>query len=405
MNHIPNFWLDNNTTDKANRHSCCGCSACESACAKHAIKMQADQEGFVYPVVNEDLCVDCGLCSKVCPVANKCENDAPYVKSYGGYSTDQKVIDSCASGGIATALSIDTIRKGGVVFGVRFNEAYNASEYCIVRTEEELWSLCSSKYIQPSKSGIHKQIKEELKKDIPVLFVGCPCDVAALVRYLRKDYKNLLTCELFCAGITSAKVVEGYRVFREKKVGSKLVAFNVRNKEKGWFVQHIKEEYQNGKVYYKNHFGTYLGYGFLNFRRPSCYHCQYKKNTTMCDIKVGDFWGIKDTDPYWNPKGVSVILAKTQKGNEVLKTLPDFLLSEIDYTKATVNNAGFMAHPNENLLKRRNRFAYVFIDQDKGLEAACRATAPKSFWVKYYVPTSFHTFIKKMFHLFVDKKK
>ena len=67
------------------------------------------------------------------------------------------------------------------------------------------------------------------------------------------------------------------------------MAFNVRNKEKGWFVQHIKEEYQNGKVYYKNHFGTYLGYGFLNFRRPSCYHCQYKQNITMCDIKVGDF--------------------------------------------------------------------------------------------------------------------
>ena len=125
----------------------------------------------------------------------------------------------------------------------------------------------------------------------------------------------------------------------------------------------------------------------------------------MCDIKVGDFLGIKDTDPYWNPKGVSVILAKTQKGLEALKTLTDFLLIEIDNTKATVNNAGFMGHPNENLLKRRNRFAHFFINQGKDLEIACRATAPKTFWVKYYVPTSFHSFIKKMFHLFVDKKK
>lgn len=403
MNHIPNFWLDNNTTDKANRHTCCGCSACESACAKHAIKMQPDQEGFLYPVVNEELCVECGLCTKVCPVANKCENDAPYVKSYGGYSTDQKVIDSCASGGIATALSIETIRKEGVVFGVSFNEAYNASEYCMVRTEEELWSLCSSKYIQPSKSGIHKMVKDELAKGIPVLFVGCPCDVAALHRYLRKDYDNLLTCELFCAGTTSTKVLEGYREFREKKVGSKLIAFNVRNKEKGWFVQHIKEEFANGKVTYKNHFGTYLGHAFLTFRRPSCYHCQYKQNITYSDIKVGDFWGIKPSDPFWNPKGVSVILTKTEKGVNALESLKNFNLYEIDHKRATVNNHGFMQTPGDVLEHKRETFARFFIEENKGLVAACKATASKSFWVKYYVPTSFHSTMKKVFHFFKDR--
>lgn len=403
MNHILNFWLDNNTTDKANRQSCCGCSACESICAKQAIKMQADKEGFLYPVVNESLCVDCGLCSKVCPVANKCENDAPYVKSYGGYSTDQKVIGSCASGGIATALSIDTIRKGGAVFGVRFNEAYNASEYCVVRTEDELWALCSSKYIQPAKSGIHKVVKEELQKGIPVLFVGCPCDVAALYRYLRKDYENLLTCELFCAGTTSTKVLDGYREFRERKMGSRLIAFNVRNKEKGWFVQHIKEEFENGKVTYKNHFGTYLGHAFLTFRRPSCYHCQYKQNTTYCDIKVGDFWGIKPTDPFWNPMGVSVILAKTEKGVNALESLKEFNLYEIEHAKATINNAGFMGQTPAGAQARRDRFEKIFITENKGIEAACKATASKGFWVKYYVPSSWHTAMKKVFHFFKDK--
>lgn len=240
MAHIENFWSDRTTTDKTLRKTCCGCTACESICSRIAISMQADKEGFMYPVVNDDLCVDCGLCLKVCPVSNECEDKKPYVKSYGGYSTNERVINSCASGGIATALSIDTIRKGGVVFGVRFNDAYNASEYCVVRTEDELWELCSSKYIQPSKSGIHKIVKEELTKGIPVLFVGCPCDVAALHLFLRKDYDNLLTCELFCAGITSTKVLGAYRMFREKKMGARLVAFNVRNKEKGWFVQRIK---------------------------------------------------------------------------------------------------------------------------------------------------------------------
>lgn len=405
MAHIDNFWTDIVITNKVNRHHCCGCSACESICGKKAIVMKVDKEGFAYPVVNEEICVNCGLCVSVCPIINTCENNKSYLKSYGGYSKDQHIINASASGGIATALSFEIIKQGGIVYGVRFNESYSASEYVRIDNTEDLWALCSSKYVQPSMSGMHAAVKRDLNKGLKVLFIGCPCYVAGLKRYLRNEYANLMTCELFCAGITSSKVLDEYRSLRERKVGSKLIAFNVRDKERGWFIQHIKEKYMNGKVYYKNHFGTYLGYGFLNFRRPSCYHCQYKQNITMCDIKVGDFWGIKDSDPYWNPKGVSVILAKTQKGVDTLQALPNFLLCEIEHTKATINNAGFMGHPDEDLLKRRERFAHIFIDQEKGLTAACKETAPTSFWIKYYVPTSFHTFMKKIFHIMIDKKR
>lgn len=358
----------------------------------------------MYPVINKKLCVDCGLCVKVCPVVNECDNKKPYIKSYGGYSTNERVINSCASGGVATALSISTIENGGVVFGVQFNKDYDAAEYVKIETLDGLWSLCSSKYVQPSKSGVYVQVKNELAAGRKVLFVGCPCDIAGLKRFLHKDFDNLLTCELFCAGITTNKLLADYRSMREKKVGSKLVAFNVRNKEKGWFVQHIKEEYADGTTYFKNHFGTYLGYGFLTFRRPSCYHCQYKQDITMCDIKAGDFWGIKDTDPYWNPKGVSVILAKTQKGVNELESLKEFNLYEIDHTKATINNHGFMRKPGEALEAKREVFERVFIEEAKGLEAACKATAPLSFWIKYYVPSSFHATMKKLFHAIIDKK-
>ena len=402
--HIQNIWVDSVSTNKESRYLCCGCSACESACGKDAISMIADNEGFIYPVVNEEVCVNCGLCVKVCPIINECEDKSPYMKSFGGYSMDEHIINSCASGGIATALSIETIRQGGVVYGVQFNDNYDSADYVRVNVIKDLWRLCSSKYVQASKYKIHTAVKADLNNGVKVLFVGCPCDIAGLKRYLHKEYKNLLTCELFCAGVTSSKILDEYKVLRERKIGSKLIAFNVRNKEKGWFIQYIKEEYQNGKIYYQNHFGSFLGYGFLNFRRPSCYHCQYKKNVSMCDIKVGDFWGIKITDPFWNPKGVSVILAKTQKGLNALKQLPNFYLCEIDYTKATINNAGFMCFPNETLLKRRDKFANIFIDQKKGLKVACKATAPMSFWLKHYVPISFHSFLKKIFHIFVDKK-
>ena len=403
MAHIENFWSNTNTSNKTDRRECCGCTACESICGKKAITMRIDQEGFRYPVVNEDFCVDCGLCVKVCPVTNPCENKTPYLKSYGGYSTNERIIHSCASGGVATALSIATIEQGGIVFGVRFAEDYNSAEYVKVDSIEDLWSLCSSKYVQPSKSGIHALVKKKLLTGRQVLFIGCPCDVAGLKRYLHREYDNLLTCELFCAGVTTDRLLADYRTLRERKVGSKLVALNVRNKDKGWFVQHIKEEYENGKTFYKNHFGTYLGYGFLTFRRPSCYHCQYKQDTTYCDIKVGDFWGIKDSDPFWNPNGVSVILAKTQKGVSALEALTEFSLHETNYAKATMNNHGFMSNPGEALEAKRETFGRIFIS--KGLAKACKATAPLSFWIKYFVPSSFHSTMKKVYHAIIDKKQ
>ena len=379
MAHIENFWEDTLTSNKVNRWKCCGCTACESICGKKAITMCIDQEGFRYPVVDEELCVDRGGCRNVSPETNPCENKTPYLKSYGGYSTKERIIHSCASGGMATALSIATIEKGGVIFGVRFTEDYNSAEYVKVDSIADLWSLCSSKYVQPSKSGIHALVKKELFTGRQVLFIGCPCDVAGLKRYLHGEYDNLLTCELFCAGITTEKILAEYRTLREKMVGSKLVALNVRDKDKGWFVQHIKEEYENGKIFYKNHFGTYLGYGFLTFRRPSCYRCQYKQDMTYSDVKVGDFWGIKDTDPFWNPNGVSVILAKTQKGVSALEGLNEFKLYETNYAKATMNNHGFMGNPGKALEDKREEFGRIFIN--KGLEKACRMTAPLSFLI------------------------
>lgn len=403
MTHIKNFWLSIGISNKENRQYCCGCSACESICGKNAIIMHSDQEGFMYPKIDETLCVDCGLCVKVCPILNECTNDKPYIESFAGYSIDKKIIHLSASGGIATALSIYVIQNGGVVFGVQFDKAYTSTEYVKVETIDNLWNLCSSKYIQPLKSGIFVLVKKELLKGKKVLFIGCPCDIAGLKRYLCREYDNLLTCELFCAGITTNKLLVDYCKMREKKVGSKLIYLNVRNKERGWFVPHIKEEYENNKVFYKNYYGTYLGYASLTFRRPSCYHCQYKQTRTYCDIKVGDFWGIKDSDPFWNPNGVSIILAKTEKGKSALEKLDDFKLYKVDYTLSTINNHGFMSRPSRMLEEKRNIFSQIYISENGGLVKACKKTASLSFWIKYYVPSSLHTIMKKIYHKFVDK--
>ena len=50
------------------KEDCCGCSACYAICPKSAIKMVEDEEGFEYPHINEEICVRCGMCMKVCPI-------------------------------------------------------------------------------------------------------------------------------------------------------------------------------------------------------------------------------------------------------------------------------------------------------------------------------------------------
>ena len=55
----------NNITTK-NKNECCGCSACKAICPKNAITMKEDTEGFLYPEIDNEKCVNCGLCLKVC---------------------------------------------------------------------------------------------------------------------------------------------------------------------------------------------------------------------------------------------------------------------------------------------------------------------------------------------------
>ena len=146
--------------------------------------------------------------------------------------------------------------------------------------------------------------------------------------------------ELVCMGVTSPKIAIDYKAWTEKRNNSKLVSMNMRSKEKGWFVPHLEEHFANGKMECNTLFGTYIGYGFQVFNRPSCFFCQYRDTTGVGDIRVGDFWGIKETDAFWNSKGVSGIYVRTRKGLEFVDGLKDcdFKLFETDYILATRSN-------------------------------------------------------------------
>lgn len=306
-----------NITDKA---KCCGCNACGDVCAKHAITFKIDIEGFWYPEVNKDLCTDCGLCEKVCPVLNiqqlkKNDFDKP-AHTIAAINKNMRVRWDSTSGGAFSAFADYMYEQGGYVGGAKYNEDFSVSEY-ISNNPEDLKILRSSKYLQSNAEGIYAQVKKILIAGEKVLFCGTPCQMAALRAFLRKDYENLIIIDFICRGVNSPKVYRAYLDFLERKYNSKVVYVKAKNKELGWRNLTRKVTFENGQSYY----GVFMdddfrrGYHTNVFCRPSCYECQFKGFPRMADITIADFWGIEKVDPNLdNNIGTSMILLNSKKG-------------------------------------------------------------------------------------------
>ena len=191
-----------------NKKDCCGCNACVQRCPKQCIIMQTDNEGFLYPIVDATTCIDCGLCEKVCPVINQTEPQEP-LKVYAAYNKNEDIRMQSSSGGIFTLLAEEIIKKGGVVFGVKFNKDW-MPEFGYTETLEGLSTYRGSKYVQAIVGDAYKQAEEFLKAGREVLFSGTPCQIAGLKRYLRKEYDKLLTVDIICHGVPSPKVWNMY---------------------------------------------------------------------------------------------------------------------------------------------------------------------------------------------------
>lgn len=90
--------------DIREKKQCCGCTACVNICPKQCIEMQEDEEGFLYPSVNQDICIDCGLCEKICPELNQKQAKKP-IAIYAAKHQNDEIRLSSSSGGIFFALT------------------------------------------------------------------------------------------------------------------------------------------------------------------------------------------------------------------------------------------------------------------------------------------------------------
>lgn len=313
------------------KENCCGCNACGDICEKGAISFKTDTEGFWYPVVNRDLCIDCGLCEKVCPIIHindlkKNDFDKPS-HTIAAINKNMQVRWDSTSGGAFSALADVMYAQGGYVSGALYNEDFTVRNY-ISNKPEDLTKLRSSKYLQSKAEGLYAEIRKLLNKGEKVLACGTPCQMAALRAFLRKEYENLIIVDFVCRGVNSPKVYRAYLDSLEKKYNSKVVYVKAKNKELGWRSLTRKVTFANGQSYY----GVLMdddfrrGYHTNVFCRPSCYDCKFKGFPRMADITIADYWGIEKVDKNLdNNIGTSMILLNSKKGEAYFECVKDKL--------------------------------------------------------------------------------
>ncbi|SDF28013.1 Acetyltransferase (isoleucine patch superfamily) [Bacteroidales bacterium KHT7] len=347
--------------DKA---QCCGCNACGDICSRGSITFKTDIEGFWYPVVNMDTCIDCHLCEKVCPIINikelkKNDSETP-LKSFAAIHKNMRIRWDSTSGGAYSALAEAILEQGGYISGAIYNDGFTGVHNYVTNKPEELEKLRSSKYLQSNAEGIFKEIKQLLTKGEKVLACGTPCQMAALRRFLHRDYEDLIIVDFICRGVNSPKVYRAYLDALEKKYGSKVVYVKAKNKELGWRNLTRKVTFANGTSYY----GILMdddfrrGYHTNAFCRPSCYDCKFKGFPRISDITIADFWGIEKVNPALdNNIGTSMILLNSNKGAEYFKKIVDRIVySETTFEQFVEGNGALYKSLDKPTIDRVSLF-------------------------------------------------
>lgn len=312
------------------KKNCCGCAACVQRCPKHCITLHEDAEGFLYPEVDPSVCIDCGLCEKVCPVLHPGLPCRPE-QAYAAYHSDESVRSCSSSGGVFTALSTVVLQEGGVVFGARFDEQFEVV-HDYTETLEGLSVFRGSKYLQSRIGDTFRQAESFLKEGRKVLFSGTPCQISGLLRFLRKEYANLLTVDFICHGVPSSLAWRSYLRNACASVSPSSTyrlpqTVSFRDKTHGWKNYEVHVEFPSASgsgVVHEKFFSNAYMRGFLHdlYLRPSCYSCPSKCQKSGADLTIGDFWGIERVLPdFDDDRGMNSVLVHTEKGSQIWKRL------------------------------------------------------------------------------------
>lgn len=376
--------------DIKDKSKCSGCHSCYNICPKQCITMKEDQEGFWYPEVDVEQCIDCGLCEKRCPILNDMKIDNQ-PQAYACYNKDESIRKESSSGGVFTLLASLVIEKGGIVYGVSFNNE-NMVEHIEVDNVDDLNKLRGSKYVQSKIGNTYSKIKDYLNQGRLVYFSGTPCQIDGLLAFLNKKYDNLILQDIVCHGVPSPKVwkkyLEQFHIekdakisFRDKSTGWDSYSFTIDQKEK--FTQ-LASQNEYMKVFLKD-----------LCLRPSCYGCHSKSLHRNSDITLADFWGIKNIClELYDNKGTSLVFINSKKGKEIFENIKqDIEYKEVNIEEASKYNPS--SYKSVPIPDKRNKYMENIFDNDFNRYSKKYTKTPLILKVKIIISICLHK-VKKI---------
>lgn len=318
---------------------CTGCGACYLGCAKSAITMHTNNKGFLYPIIDESKCIECGKCRRICPILNvKIKENIEDKKTYACWSKDSNLRAISTSGGVFTNIAKYILSKDGVVFGAKFDENFKViHDEC--KNLNELKDFRGSKYVQSEIGDSYLKAKKYLDNKVLVLFTGTPCQIAGLNSFLGKEYSNLLTMDIVCHGVPSPLIFSDYIKYIEEKKGDKIKNISFRYKKPSWSVFSMKIDFQKSNSYIRDKYKDPYLVGFLSdyYLRDSCHNCKFTNLDRAGDITVSDYWQYKSYSKSMrnNEKGISMVMINNSKGKEVF----DIISKELVYEERSLKDA------------------------------------------------------------------
>lgn len=379
------------------KEECCGCGACQNICPKNAIKMEPDCFGNVFPKIDVTLCVQCGRCLKACNYKVPTTGSLP-LAVYAAASTDHELIKASASGGLFTVLANRVLEQGGVVFGCALDCISKGGPYVhhiMVNTYDDLSKLQGSKYVKSDIELSYREALRQLNLGKTVLFSGTPCQIDGLYGFLgQRKPDNLITADIICHGVPSEQIFRDFISQEEKHHRGKITDFQFRSKEDGWGSYTVRETFQKkSNISVHSSYGKLIPYYGLFFQgaicRENCFTCPYACSARVSDLTLGDYWGIEKMHPEYLSgkgnlsleKGISCVLANTEKGHEILMDCVD----SADIRKSNIEKVSAQNKQLQNPTKRPDIYREVMQIYSSGGYSALEHWYKKQLGIKLYL--------------------
>lgn len=332
--------------------------------------------GHYRPVIDSELCIDCGKCVRKCP-ANHSYAFHDNMQTYAAYRTTAEDQTGSSSGGVAAAFYETAIDNQWYVVGTRMTTGFN-TEMILTNARDDLFAFRGSKYVQANTKSVYEQLKNVLRDGKNVLFIGTPCQCEAARTAAGNNKEQLVTVDLICHGVPSQRTFKQYIEWVEQRKKRKVKNVSFRSP---WGVEMVmndgKRDIWKRRMYWDPYFETF-SCGIIN--NEACYQCPFAQEKRVSDLTIGDFWGIGKTKPFQSPnRKVSVIGVNTPQGEKFLKMCSSLILEERDWDEAVSGNSQL-----QNALPKSPLYDLFWKTyMDSGLDDALKATVYDKVTKKY----------------------